>query len=92
MGEGDKGGKSHSQTCTECDRTRPPDTHLQLSRHTTNTPSHMHHTHARVHHTTHTATTTTYSTFSDVMLGQPCATDSIDLSVKFLHLLRGVRA
>ena len=52
-----------------------------------NTPSQ---TCTRTH--THTATTTTYETFSDVMLGQPCATDSIDLSVNFSQPLRVVRA
>ena len=57
-------------------------------------PPHHHiyvpHPRTRIH--THTTTTTTYETSSDVMLGQPCATDSIDLSVNFPQLLRIVRA
>ena len=52
--------------------------------------THAPHPRTRTH--THTATTTTYLTFSDVMLGQPCATDSIDLSVNFPQNLRVVRA
>ena len=79
-------------------RRAPSATALAHRTHTYNSPAirpTRHHTyvpHPRTRTHTHTTTTTTYETFSDVMLGQPCATDSIDLSVNFPQRLRVVRA
>ena len=63
-----------------------PTTPLPCSDNTPTTYTHRTHTHTH----THTATTT-YPTLRDVMLGQCCATDSIDLSVNFPQYLCVVR-